>query len=138
MKAAPLEELTDEFVAANTEQVGNCLIWAGATTNGIPYVRTSANGFDNKVHRLLFLRAHGYVPPTLHNICGHLRCVNLEHWKVPSGAHYDAKTNRYRASVRIGGKRLRKWFATEDEAQSWYEDNMRTVTKAGASRTEQR
>jgi hypothetical protein len=76
-------ETPEESFAGRTRQVGDCLVWVGAT-NTVYGMITVAPNTEQYVHRYAWERAHGPIPDGMmpDHTCHNKLCVNAAHMRL--------------------------------------------------------
>lgn len=87
------------------EQVGECLIWQGATqTRGYGSVAAGVRGLTKLAHRAAYEHAVGPIPEgmTIDHLCCEKRCVNVEHMEVVTRGENSRRMLRKRTHCKHG------------------------------------
>lgn len=81
---------------SRTEQIGECLIWQGATqSRGYGCVAAGVKGKTQLAHRAVYEERFGPIPAgmTIDHLCRNKLCLNVAHMEVVSRAENSRRGN---------------------------------------------
>jgi hypothetical protein len=108
---------------ANRTQIGSVAGWANRDIHGQQYMNVELDGKSYKVHRIVFVYHHGYMPKRIDHIDGNRFNNNIENLREVTASQnalnskfrrsntsgsknvfFDNRSNKWRVQLRINGR----------------------------------